>query len=117
MLHIKKFTFNPFQENTYVVHQGKEALLIDPGCWEQEEEQLLGSYLSDNGLKPVRLVLTHAHIDHILGCAWVQEQYGLLPEMHKADLKTLEQGTRAAHLYNIPYTPSPLPENSIRLAM
>lgn len=110
MLHIKKFTFNPFQENTYVVHQGKEALLIDPGCWDREEEKELGTYLSDNGLKPVRLVLTHAHIDHILGCAWVQEQYGLLPEMHKADLKTLEHGTRAAHLYNIPYTPSPLPE-------
>ena len=110
MLHIKKFTFNPFQENTYVVHHGNEAILIDPGCWDREEEKMLGAYLSDNGLVPVRLVLTHAHIDHILGCSWVHKTYGLLPEMHRSDLTTLAQGERAANLYNIPYTTSPLPE-------
>lgn len=113
MLYIKKFTFNPFQENTYVVHNGKEAIVIDPGCWNNEEERAMEAYLKDNALKPVRLVLTHGHIDHILGCAWMHKRYELLPEIHKADLPTLHSGVPAAKMYNIPYNTSPEPEKFI----
>ena len=44
MLSVAKFTFNPFQENTYVVHNGNEAILIDPGCWNAAEEHELETY-------------------------------------------------------------------------
>ncbi|HEX2618213.1 MAG TPA: MBL fold metallo-hydrolase, partial [Flavobacteriales bacterium] len=70
-MRIAKFTFNPFQENTYVLYEGSEALVIDPGCWNSSEQHELASWLADNGLTPVRLVLTHAHVDHVLGCAWM----------------------------------------------
>lgn len=110
MLRIAKFTFNPFQENTYVVHNGKEAIVFDPGCWNAAEEQELETYFEENALKPVRLVLTHAHIDHILGCAWIHKQYGLLPEMHRSDLPTLKSGERTSSMYGIPYDVSPEPE-------
>lgn len=113
MLNVAKFTFNPFQENTYVLHDGSQAILIDPGCWNASEEHELETYLSDNALTPVRLVLTHAHIDHILGNAWVHSRYGLLPEMHKADLPLLRSGERQAKMYGIPYEPSPEPEHFI----
>ena len=110
MLRIAKFTFNPFQENTYVVHNGNEAIVFDPGCWNAAEEQELETYFEENGVKPVRLVLTHAHIDHILGCAWIHKQYGLLPEMHKADIPTLKSGERTSSMYGISYNVSPDPE-------
>ncbi len=113
MLHVAKFTFNPFQENTYVVHDGSDALVIDPGCWNSTEQQELEDYLKDNGLNLRRLVLTHAHIDHILGCAWIHDRFGLLPELHEADLPILKGGERTANMYGIPYDPSPTPTTFI----
>lgn len=113
MLHIAKFTFNPFQENTYVVHDGSDAILIDPGCWNVPEQHELEQYLTDNGLTPKKLVLTHAHIDHILGNSWVHSRYGLLPEMHKADLPLLRNGPKQASMFGVPLDPSPEPTHFI----
>lgn len=109
MLQVLKFTFNPFQENTYVLHDGHQAIVVDPGCWDQAEQRVLEGALGDNGLKPIRVVLTHAHIDHILGCAWMHERYGLAPELHHADLPILAGGARTASMYGLPYDPAPEP--------
>lgn len=114
MLRVRSFTFNPFQENTYVVDNGSEAIIIDPGCWNDEEFSQLDGYLKDNALRPSRLVLTHAHIDHILGNDRVYRAYGLKPWLHKLDLPILEMGQRTADLYQIPYDPSPDPEGFIK---
>ncbi|MDX9751322.1 MAG: MBL fold metallo-hydrolase [Flavobacteriales bacterium] len=110
MLHILRHTFNPFQENTYVVHDGGEAILIDPGCWNTDEETTLARSLDDAGLTPVKLVLTHAHIDHVLGNAAMHQRYGLRPWMHRNDLPLLEAAPRQGHVYGIPCEPSPGPE-------
>ncbi len=110
MLHILRHTFNPFQENTYVVHDGGEAVLIDPGCWNTGEETTLARSLDDAGLTPVKLVLTHAHIDHVLGNAAMHRRYGLRPWMHRNDLPLLEAAPRQGHVYGIPCEPSPEPE-------
>ncbi|MDQ3099959.1 MAG: MBL fold metallo-hydrolase [Bacteroidota bacterium] len=109
MLHIAKFTFNPFQENTYIVHNGLEAILIDPGCSDVGEQDEMASFIEENALTPVRLVLTHAHIDHILGNAWVFSKYGLKPELHRADVLILENGPQVAQMYGLEYDPSPEP--------
>lgn len=113
MLRIASFTFNPFQENTFVVHSGSQALLIDPGCWNTTEERVLEGWLEEQGLLPVRLVLTHAHIDHVLGCAWAHRRYGLLPELHRNDLALLEMAPRQGQLYGVPCEPSPEPQRFI----
>jgi len=110
MLSVAKFTFNPFQENTYVIHDGSQAILIDPGCWNSAEEHELEGYLADNGLKLVRLVLTHAHLDHVFGNAWVHKRFGLAPWMHRADLPLLEMAPRQGTVYGVPCDPSPAPE-------
>lgn len=113
MLRVAKFTFNPFQENTYVIHDGKEAIVVDPGCWDTAEQRELESHLTKNGLTPIRVILTHAHIDHILGCAWIHERYGLAPELHREDLRILQGGERTASMYGIPYDPAPEPQSFI----
>ena len=39
---IKSFTFNPFQENTYVVYDDtQECLIIDAGCYTEKERIIL----------------------------------------------------------------------------
>ncbi|HQW05012.1 MAG: MBL fold metallo-hydrolase [Flavobacteriales bacterium] len=112
-MHVAKFTFNPFQENTYVVHDSGDAVIIDPGCWDQAEREELEAYLTQNALTPSRLVLTHAHIDHIMGCSWIHDRYGLLPELHRLDLPTLNGGERTAQMFGIPYDPAPEPNRFI----
>jgi len=110
VLRVTKFTFNPFQENTWVLDDGREAIVVDPGCSDTAEEQELEGWLEENGLVPVRLVLTHAHIDHVLGCAWMHTRYGLLPEMHRADLALLHAAERQGRMYGVRCEPSPEPE-------
>lgn len=109
MLEAHSFTFNPFQENTWVVHDGREALLIDPGCWNTAEEREVEGWLAEQGLTPTRLILTHAHIDHVLGCAWAERRYGLRPELHRADLALLEMAPRQGELYGVPCAAAPEP--------
>jgi glyoxylase-like metal-dependent hydrolase (beta-lactamase superfamily II) len=108
-MHIQKFTFNPFQENTYVLHANGEGILIDPGCSDQSEQRQLEQWLEDNAVRPSRLLLTHAHVDHVMGCAWAHARYGLLPELHRADLLLLENVGVGAAMFGVQCEPVPAP--------
>lgn len=68
MIEIIKLTFNPFQENTYILYDdSKECVIIDPGCYTQQEKEQLLNAINGRGLKPVKLINTHCHIDHVFG--------------------------------------------------
>lgn len=88
---VKVFTFNDFSENTLVVHctQSKQAFIIDPGCYSRQERAQLQQYIAAEGLQPVAVLNTHAHIDHVLGNAWVMRQFNLPMHLHPRDLSTL----------------------------
>lgn len=92
---IKKFEFNNFPVNTYLLHdETGEAVLIDCGCMYPEEEAALDRYIRENNLKLTRLLCTHLHLDHVMGNSYVYQTYGLKPEAHRADvegLPTIEQ--------------------------
>jgi glyoxylase-like metal-dependent hydrolase (beta-lactamase superfamily II) len=84
MLQIKKFSFNPFQTNTYIVadESTKECAIIDAACESNYEKQILADHIMNNELTPVRLLYTHCHVDHTLGNTFIEETYGLKPEVH-----------------------------------
>jgi hydroxyacylglutathione hydrolase len=112
MVQIKSFTFNPFQENTYVLYdESKECVIVDPGCYEFHEKQALLEFISREGLQPVMLLNTHAHIDHVLGNYFVHQTYGLKPVMHTADLNILRAVPAYAPNYGFRYDTSPEPES------
>lgn len=114
MISLKKFTFNPFSENTYVIwDETKEAVIIDPGMVDGREEQELVDFIDSKGLTPVKLFLTHAHIDHVLGCYFVKKQWDLVFLAHPLCDTVLQMSERAAEMYGVPYTPSPLPDQAI----
>ncbi|EPR67950.1 MBL fold metallo-hydrolase [Cyclobacterium qasimii] len=78
MLQIKSFTFNPFSENTYVLFdETKEAVIIDPGCYEKQEKGILYDFITKEQLKPVKIINTHCHIDHVLGNAFIKKTYNI----------------------------------------
>lgn len=109
MIEIKSFTFNPFAENTYVLHDTdtREAVIVDPGCYEKEEQTQLSDYITARRLKVVKLLNTHGHIDHVLGNAWVKDQYGVKLYINREDEATLRSVETYAGAYGFPrYTPS-----------
>jgi glyoxylase-like metal-dependent hydrolase (beta-lactamase superfamily II) len=91
MIKLECFTFNPFQENTYVLSNEKgEAIIIDPGCYFSAEQETLKNYILRAGLQPVQLLNTHCHLDHVFGNRWVAETYRLELFIHPNEEKMLE---------------------------
>lgn len=99
---VEKFTFNPFQENTFVVHDGNVCVIIDPGCYHSHERTALVEFIDSHELEPQAILLTHAHLDHVFGVNFIQKHYGLDVYMHEKDIFTLETGERAAMAYGVP---------------
>ncbi len=72
MLQIKVLTFNPVQENTYVLYnEHKECIIIDPRCYFAEEKAALKSFIDKNELLPKILLNTHCHLDHVFGNKYI----------------------------------------------
>ena len=83
---IKIFTFNPFQENTYLLFdETKEAVLIDARCITDTEKLTLKRFIDENDLTLKRLINTHLHLDHQFGNKFVTDTFGLLPEANQQD--------------------------------
>ena len=115
MIHVASFTFNPFQENTYLIYDDTlDCVIIDPGCYTVEEKRRLSTFISDTGLKPVLLLNTHCHLDHIFGNLFVHKQYGLPLHIPKGEQAVLESYETTCLLYGIPI-PDPQPEQVILL--
>lgn len=86
MLQIQRFVCNPFQENCYVVSdETNEAVIIDCGAYDQAERKAITRYIEEKKLKPVHLLVTHAHIDHNFGNNTIYEAFGLKPEVEADD--------------------------------
>ncbi|MCE6991635.1 MBL fold metallo-hydrolase [Dyadobacter sp. CY323] len=86
MVQVQSFVFNPFSENTYLLFdETKEAIIIDPGCHDRSELAELSNFIEVNALKPVQIVNTHAHIDHVLGIAALKRKYNIPFALHKSD--------------------------------
>lgn len=112
MTKVVSITFNPFQENTYVVYetQTKEAFIIDPGCLGHNEEQQLFDLIEQLDLQPIRLINTHCHLDHVYGTAAVAEKYGLGLGIHQLEIPVLAAAESVNSAYGLPpMTPPPSP--------
>lgn len=102
------FTFNPFAENTYILYdETKECVIIDPGCSNKDEQQQLTDFITAHNLKPVKLVNTHCHIDHVLGNKYISQKYGLPLTSHEGEAVVLAMQPQISTMYGIPYDPSP----------
>lgn len=91
MIQVKTFVFSPFAENTSVLYdQTGQAVIIDPGCYEDHEREELATFIAEQELNVVKLLNTHCHIDHVLGNAWAKRTYGIELYIHPEDQTTLK---------------------------
>lgn len=106
MLHIQSFQFNPFSENTYIVfNDSKEAYLIDPGNYNERENLAIHKFVTDHHLKIKNILLTHAHIDHVLGLQNTYDTYKVPVLMHEIEKEILDRNPMDANRFGFFFKP------------
>ena len=104
MLKIKSFVFSPIQENTYVLYnESNQCIIIDPGCYFPEEKDELAAFITQSGLKPVMLLNSHCHLDHVFGNKFVAESYGLTLQLHEKEKAMLDFAPASGLMYDMPF--------------
>jgi len=100
LIYSKNFIFSPFEENTYVLYDDlNNAIVIDPGMENSHEEEEFSDFIKAKGLKITRILLTHAHLDHIFGLNYVAEKYKVNVAMHPDSIDVLRSAPIQAELY------------------
>jgi len=108
MLRLETFTFNAFQENTYLIINDKnECWIVDPGMYDKNETNHLFKFIEDKALEPQAVLNTHAHIDHIFGVSACKRQFGIPFLMNKKELPVLNVATASAMMYGFDFNNAP----------
>lgn len=104
MLHVKSFTFNPVQENTYVLYNEKGGCcIIDPGCYFPEERDGLKTFIEKTKLNPILLLNTHCHLDHVFGNKFIYDTWGLTLHIHEKEKELLEFAPESGKMWQLPF--------------
>lgn len=105
MLQLYSFTFNPFQENTYVLYnEKKECWIVDPGMFGQEENEVMLQFIARHTLQPKGILNTHAHIDHILGIDYLADKFSIPFYLHEKELPILDNAANTARMFGFQYS-------------
>jgi glyoxylase-like metal-dependent hydrolase (beta-lactamase superfamily II) len=111
MIKIKTFVFNAFQENSYILHDETDnCIIIDPGCSCSEEENELSGYIKSYGLKPIAMVNTHCHIDHILGCKFLKKSFDIPFYAHEGETILIRGAKEYGIFFGFEFEQPPMPD-------
>lgn len=115
MVQVQSFTFNPFSENSYVLYdETGESVIIDPGCYEKEEEEELKAFILSRHLTVKLLLNTHCHIDHVLGNDFVKRQFKVPFLIHPDELNVLRSVKVYAPSYGFQHYREVLPDGILQ---
>lgn len=111
MMNIYRKVYSPIQVNTYIISgSDDECIVIDCGCYGKAEEESLERFLADRSLKPVLLLNTHCHLDHIFGNKFMLERYGLRTWFHRGDDSNHKHAPKHALMFGLKMDDPPEPE-------
>lgn len=72
-MQIQQIPTGPIQENCYIIWNNDELLIIDPGA----DSQLLINQIEKTQAKPISILLTHTHYDHIGAVDALRDYYSI----------------------------------------
>lgn len=102
MITVKTFEFSSFSENTYLLYdETNECVIIDAGNYTKKEDEMLISFLTENSLKLVKLLITHGHIDHIFGLAFLKKTFNVDIYGHRDDGEVLNSTKKYGTYFGI----------------
>lgn len=112
---IKTFTVNPFAMNCYVYwdENTKEGIIIDPGAYEDFEKNEILNYINSNGIIIRLILLTHGHIDHIMGNKWAKDTFNVPVLMNREDMPLIERAMDQAAMFGVSFPKPPPPDKFI----
>jgi hydroxyacylglutathione hydrolase len=100
MIIIKNFVFNELAVNSFVLYdETRECIVVDPGCNSDKQRGELLAFITGYKLKPVYIVNTHGHFDHIFGNSWSQSVFACPLLIHKEDLPLIEHADKFAGIF------------------
>ncbi len=104
MINVVTFLFPRFSENSYLVFdETKECLIIDPGCYTKDEQEEILEYIDFIGLKPILLINTHCHLDHVIGNQFMLEHFDIPLALHETELRFLKAMPSYAKKYDLEF--------------
>lgn len=88
MYNIRSYVVGLAQENCYIIaSKQKNALIIDPG----DQGSMLIKEIRKQGLKPLAILLTHTHFDHIGAVDEVRDAFQIPVYVHKKEQSWLQK--------------------------
>jgi glyoxylase-like metal-dependent hydrolase (beta-lactamase superfamily II) len=111
---IFKLVFSPIEVNTYIlVDDSGDCAIIDCGCYDKDEFEELTKFIDEKGIKPVLLLNTHSHLDHVFGNKYILERFGLKPYASELDEMNRKSAPHHAMLFGLSMDEPPEPEGFI----
>ena len=108
---VKTFVCNMLHENCYVIYDEllREAAVIDPGFYWNEEKRLFDKFIKENNLQLKYLLCTHLHFDHIFGATFIEDTYGVKVSANLEDSTWITNFSQSAARFGIPVNDTPHP--------
>lgn len=108
-MQVEPFTFSSFMTNCYLCHDRGEAVLIDASCETESEQDKIVEVIEEYDLELRHLLLTHAHVDHILGCHFFEDRYNQRFKAHAASVPFIERADEQATAFGVTFDPPSVP--------
>lgn len=107
-MNIKTFTVNGFAVNSFLLFdETHEGVIIDPGFNDDIEFERFYRFIDDNEIKPVRVLNTHCHVDHILGNKAICEHFNIPLSIHREDQFLLDRASDMGKVFGFNVKASP----------
>jgi glyoxylase-like metal-dependent hydrolase (beta-lactamase superfamily II) len=108
---VHRLVFSPIEVNTYLISDGKgSCAVIDCGCYNNREFDEFVGFLKKKDLKPVLLLNTHCHLDHIFGNRLFKEKFGFGALSHIKEESNRKMSPIHASVFGLEMEEAPEPD-------